>query len=225
MTRVPRSLLSARGFYRDPVGYVRARGADDEVVVTAGPGRFALVRDPDAIWNVLVTDARSFRPGKWKRRARRFLGPTLNTLDGEEHRRRRMLLQPSLDRRRIAALGQTIAARAEEAQARLEDRSRIRLRDELDRYSLLAAADVLLSTDLEPHAGRLVDAVRTGMAGGPRLTPPARGTPHGRALAEVERLVDAILAERRAAPAGPGDLVDALLSGGLSGRTARGEVI
>ena len=125
-----------------------------------------VVRDPQAIWRVLVTDAESFRPGKWKRRARRFLGDTLNTLNGEEHRQRRLLLQPSLDRRRIARFEPSIAARVERAQATWTDGARISLRDELDRLSLGAAGEVLLSTELEPD---LAGALGRVMSSVPRL--------------------------------------------------------
>src|SRR5215471_10582144 len=94
-------LLSARAFFRDPHAYLRGR--DERVVhLAAGPKRFALLREPDAIWQALVTDAGSYRHGKWKRRARRYVGDALNTLEGDDHRLRRMLIQPSLDRRRIA---------------------------------------------------------------------------------------------------------------------------
>src|SRR2546423_1157656 len=69
------SPLSARSFFRDPVGFARRHGRDGaELDVAAGPSRFVVVRDPQEVWRILVTDADAFRPGKWKRRARRFVG-------------------------------------------------------------------------------------------------------------------------------------------------------
>jgi cytochrome P450 len=219
-------LLSARAFFRDPIEYVRTWGGDAAALrLAAGPKRFALVREPEAIWNVLVTDARSFRPGKWKRRARRFVGPTLNTLDGEQHRTRRLLLQPSLDRRRIAGFVPAIAARTVQAQAAWEDSTRIPLRDELDRLSLLVAGDVLLSTELDADADQLVELLRAVAASVPRLTPPIPGTPQRRALVELERRVAALLHERRRSPRARDDLAQSLLGSGLPDRTARGELI
>jgi cytochrome P450 len=215
--------LSARSFFRDPVGYVRAHGQDGAVVrFTAGPTRFVLVRDPQEIWRVLVTDADSYRPGKWKRRARRFLGDTLNTLAGEEHRRRRLLLQPALDRRRIARFERSIAARVERAQASWEDGARIRIRDELERLSLGAADEALLSAELEPE---LATALATVMAGVPRLTPPLPGTRPGRALRQVQETVSALVADRRRFGGAEDDLLSALLGSGLPDRIVRGEVI
>jgi cytochrome P450 len=210
------ALLSARSFFRDPVGFVRAHGNDGaELHVAAGPSRFVVVRDPGAIWRVLVTDADAFRPGKWKRRARRFVGDTLNTLDGEEHRRRRLLLQPSLDRRRIARFTPSIAARVEAAHRGWRDGARLRLRDELDRLSLGVAGEVLLSAELDPGlASSLVEV----MAGVPRFTPPVPGTRAARALARVERAVGTLTGSE-------GDLLTALRGSGLPERTVRGEVV
>src|SRR5262249_45409308 len=155
----------------------------------------------------LVTDADSFRPGKWKRRARRFVGDTLNTLDDREHRRRRLLLQPALDRRRVDAFVPAIVARAEQTQATWTDAARITLRDEIDRLSLLAAGDGLPSTDLESVAGELAADLWCVMRAVPRLTPPVRGTSGARALARVDRAVEGLVAERRRRPQAEGDLL------------------
>src|SRR5207237_1642054 len=131
--------------------------------LAAGPSRFVVLRDPEEVWRVLVADAASFRPGKWKRRARRFHGATLNTLDGEEHRRRRLLLQPSLDRRRIARFEPAIAARVERAQRGWRDGARIRLREELDRLSLAVAGEALLSAELDPELATSLGVVMAGV--------------------------------------------------------------
>jgi cytochrome P450 len=216
---VVRSLFSARSFFRDPVGYVDTHGEEGAALqLAAGPSRFRLVRDPQAVWRVLVTDADSFKPGKWKRRARRFVGDTLNTLHGEEHRRRRLLLQPSLDRRRIARFAPSIAARVEETQRGWRDGSRLRLRDELDRLALAVAGEVLLSAELDRE---LAPSLAVVMARVPRLMPPVPGTRAARALARVEDTVDELLA----VGGSDGDLLSALLRSGLPERTVRGEVI
>ena len=215
-------MLSARSFFRDPVEYVAAHGDGRGTIrLSAGPARFVLVRDPALVWRVLVTDGDSFAPGKWKRRARRFIGPALNTLDGEEHRRRRLLLQPAFDRRRIASFAPGIAERSEQAQAGWTDGAHIRLRDALDPLSLGVAGEVLLSAELDPALAR--DLRRT-MAAVPRLRPPLRVTAGGRALARAEAAVQAVVEARRRAPERD-DLVGILLGSGLPDRTIRGDVI
>ena len=217
-----RSAFSARAFFRDPVEYVLANGDGHATIpLSAGPSRFLLVRDPELVWRVLVTDADSFAPGKWKRRARRFVGATLNTLSGEEHRRRRQLLQPPLDRRRIARFAPAIAQRVERAQSAWEDGARIVLRDTLDPLSLGVAGDVLLSTELDP--GLAAELLRI-VAAVPRFAPPVRGTVGHTALGRVERVVEALIAARAGQAEGD-DLLAALLRSGLPERTVRGEVI
>ncbi len=191
----------------------------------AGPRRFAVIRDPDEIWRVLVTEGDAFRPGKWKRRAHRFVGATLNTLHGEQHRRRRRALQPALARARVEARGEALAARAESAAAELEPGRTLVLRELLDPLSLCMAGDVLLSTDLGPQAPALARDLGRVMAALPRLVPPLPGTAHGRALARVEKAVDAIVVERRDSERSRGDLLDALLDAGLPEATVRGELI
>ncbi len=201
-------------------------GSDVPIVrLAAGPSEFVLLRDPETIWRVLVTDAGSFRPGKWKRRARRFLGHTLNTLDGEEHRRRRLLLQTSLDRHRIAGFAPSIASRAERAHSGWKDGDRVDLRTELDRLALTVAGDVLLSTDLESDSAELAGSLSRIMAAVPGLVPPVPGTGRARALARVERAVSALIAERRVSPGNEDDLVGTLLRSGMPERLVRGEVI
>jgi cytochrome P450 len=213
------SPFSARAFFRDPLGFVRGHADLGPVRLAAGPSRFVLLREPEAIWRILVTDADSFQQGKWKRRARRFVGPTLNTLDGAEHRRRRLLLQPAFDRRCLAAFAPAIVARADRAQARWEDGARLVLRDELDPLALAMVGEALLSTDLEPQAAGLAKALRTVVASVPRLTPPLPGTSGAKALADVQRALDRVIEERR-----NGDLVSTLLASGLSEALVRGEL-
>ena len=224
---MPRSPLSARAFFRDPVGYVGSHGGDEAVVhLSAGRGRYALVRDPDAIWRVLVTDGASFAPGKWKRRARRLVGHTLNTLDGAAHRERRVLLQPSLARRRVDRFVPVLAGRARSCQETWSDGARIGLREELDPLALTMAGDVLLSTDLEPEARELAQALGTVMSAVPRFTPPLAGGRRARALARVDRTVRGLIEQGREGGSGPGeDLVGALVTAELPDATARGELI
>jgi cytochrome P450 len=222
-----RSPLAGRSFFRDPVRYLRAETAHEPTIkVGAAPRPFVLVRDPELIWRVLVTDGALFRQGKWKRRARRFVGDTLNTLEGDAHRRRRRMLQPSLARSRIAAFSPSIIARAEGLQAGWEDGARLRIRDAIDPLSLAVAGEVLLSTELAPVAAELTRELSTVMSTVPRLTPPLVGTRQGRALARVERAVGAIVSERLSAGGGPDDdLLAALLASGLPEETVRGELI
>lgn len=218
--------LSARSFFRDPRSFVARHGNGQRVLrLRSGTGGFTLIRDPEEIWRVLVTDGGSFRPGKWKRRAHRFVGPTLNTLHGEQHRERRRALTTALARPRIEARAGALEARAADAATELVAGQRLRLRGLLDPLSLAMAGDVLLSTDLDDRAPVLAADLGEIMTSLPRLLPPLPGTRHGRALARMEKVVEAVAAERRLSGGGGDDLVGALLASDLPDATVRGELI
>lgn len=218
--------LSARSFFRDPRSFVGRCGDRKRVLrLRSATGSFALVRAPDEIWRVLVTDGASFRPGKWKRRARRFVGPTLNTLHGREHRERRRALNPALSRARVEACAPALESRAATAAAGLAAGDRVHLREFLDPLSLTMAGDVLLSTDLRPRAPALAADLAAVMASLPRLMPPLPATGRGRALARMEEAVGSLVEHRRAAGEPGDDLLGALLRSGLPDATVRGELI
>jgi len=214
--------VSSRDFFADPVGVARAHPCP-ALSLRAATGDAVLVRDPDEIWRILVTDSASFVPGKWKQRAGRFVGPTLNTLDGQTHRERRLLLQPALDRRRVAGFDASARARAATAVASWPRGRAIPLRRLLDPLSLSIAGDVLLGVDLEPGAQSLADDLAIVMTGLARFSPPLPGTRAGRSLRRVHRRVRSLLAARgEQAPAD--DLAGVLLASGLPEKTVVGEV-
>jgi pentalenene oxygenase len=172
-----------------------------------------------------VTDSGSFRQGRWKTRSRRFLGDHLNALDGETHRRRRLLMQPCFDRRRIAGFGPAIVARAERLHAGWRDGDFVQLRDELDRLSLAVAGEALLSTDLGPELSELARDLSVLMLGMPRFSPPMVPTRQSRALARVDTSIRALIDGRRDSPGNGGDLLGVLLASGLSYQQVRGELM
>ena len=221
-----RPRLSARSFFRDPVAFVRSHGGDRGAIrVGAGWNRLILLRDPEAIWRVLVADRESFQLGKWKRKSRRFVGEALIGLEGTEHRRRRQLLQPALDRRRIEACAPSIVSRVDAAQSGWHDGARIHAHREMARLSLLVAGDVLLSADVTRDGSELVEALTTIMAAIPARMPPLPGTRQSRALANVDLAIAGLVAQRRRSRRDEGDLLGALVRSDLSEETVRGEVL
>ena len=214
--------VRSREFFADPVGTARAHPCP-ALQLRATTGKAVLVRDPDEIWRILVTDAGSFTQGKWKRRARRFLGPTLNTIDGAAHRERRLLLQPALERRRLAAFTPAVTGRVEAAVERWPTAEPVALRQLLDPLSVTIAGDLLLGVDLEPVATDLAHDLGTVMTGLARLTPPLSGTREGRALTRVHRLIETALASR-GEDAPTDDLAGILLRSGLARELVVGEI-
>ncbi|CAB4877870.1 unannotated protein [freshwater metagenome] len=221
------SPVSARAFFRDPLGYAIPGPGDGPLLrMRAGAAPQVLVRDPDAVWQVLVTDGDRYGVGKWKRRARRVHGPTLNTLNGAEHRTRRLALQPAIGRPRVRELGGVLDARLGGAGADWEPGLPVALRDELFTLSIGATADVLLSVELGANARRLALDLAQLMAALPRLRPPALVAQHRAALQSVRSFADGLIAARREGAQGrPGDLLELLLGLGVADEVVRGEII
>src|SRR5579884_1848634 len=221
-----RSPFSATLFFRDPEAFAARLNGDEPITrFQAGRTRFALVRDPEAIWNVLVDEAESFRVGQWKQRSRRVLWDALNTLDGETHRERRRLIGPALDGGRVAERSGWIAARAERMQAGWTDGAVIVAREHFQRLSLCAAGELLFSSDLEAEAPELAAALTCVDAALPRRLPPHVVPRRRSALRRVRQAVTQLVEERRRDPGQHDDLLSALLGAGLPLSTIRGEVL
>src|SRR5438552_88326 len=81
---------------RDPIGTLMtlARDFGDIAYMRLGPFDVYLVSHPDDIRDVLVTNHHAFIKGRGLQEAKRVLGDGLLTSEGDEHRRRRRLVQP-----------------------------------------------------------------------------------------------------------------------------------
>jgi pentalenene oxygenase len=223
MPPVRPSPLSARSFFRDPVGYACSRAEDGNgVALRAGRERFVVVTSPAEAWSVLVTDAARYEPGKWKQRARRVVGDTLNTLHGSEHRERRLLLQPALARDRVAAFADSIPAFALAATDSWSAGQRIQVRAAFDPLSLAIGARFLLGVELRAP-DELARRLGELMVALPRRSSPGRRA--GSAQAAVLDEIRTLVAERRAAGPADGNLLDRLLASGLPDDTIAGEVL
>jgi cytochrome P450 len=189
----------------------------------AGVVEVAVALSPAAVQRVLVADAERYGEGMWTRRRRRVLGDCLITREGAPHRERRAALQPSFERRRLAALAPATVGRARAAAPAWRERGDAGAG--LGRLALAISADTLLALDLEPQAGELVPALTT-LAAIPDAWPSWRAR---RRVAAARRAVDGVLdpaiAARRAHPAGgDGDVLSALVAG-LDDRAVRDEVV
>ena len=222
-----RSPFSARSFFRDPVGYTEREARGDMMSLAAGPVRFAVVRSAAEAWRILVTESPDYEAGRWKQRARRFVGDTLFTLGAPEHKRRRTALQPVLSRTRIERLTPQIVTRIERLQQHWQEGSEFAARRALAPLSLAIAGDVLLSEDFDPVAADLSADLTAIVTAIPRLLPPLPFTRLARALQRVVDRVDALVRHRREQPPGTAepDVLDALLALNLPNPVIRGEVM
>jgi cytochrome P450 len=99
---------------RDPITFLSrlAREYGDVVHFTFGPQHLYFFNHPDAIREVLVTQARSFQKGRALQRAKVILGEGLLTSEADIHRRQRRLAQPAFHHGRIARYAEVMVDRA-----------------------------------------------------------------------------------------------------------------
>src|SRR2546422_719964 len=105
------------GFRRDPLKFLSslARQYGDIVHFKLGPRDIFLLNHPDYIRDVLVTNNRNFVKSRGLEMAKKFLGESLLTSEGEFHRRQRRLAQPAFHRQRINAYGEVMVEYASRA--------------------------------------------------------------------------------------------------------------
>lgn len=115
--RSPRAVLAlARGLSRDPHRTLRAMRATYGPVVALGAGRlrYTYLLSPEANEHILATDPGAFR---WRDAFQPLVAVNGDTAlvvsDGEDHRRRRRIVQPAFHRRRITSYLATMADEAD----------------------------------------------------------------------------------------------------------------
>ncbi|MDN3354423.1 cytochrome P450 [Actinomadura sp. DC4] len=94
---------------RSPLEFMRSlRTVGDMVRVDIGTWPVYFVTSPELIHQVLITDAAGFRRGRLFDRAQPLLGTGMGTMNGEEHLRRRRLMQPLFNRNRVTEYARTM---------------------------------------------------------------------------------------------------------------------
>src|SRR6476646_11778860 len=161
MAEAPRLAMSrleaVRFLRRDPIGLLeRAADLGDVVRVRVPRLDLYVINRPDLVWDVLATDARAFSKGPTMQAAKRILGESLLTSEGEHHRRQRRLIQPLFHHERIAGFGPTIRQLGERAGDRWVDREVIDVREEMARLTLQIVARTLFGSGIdEAGTGRI----------------------------------------------------------------------
>jgi cytochrome P450 len=220
-----RSPLSAVVYFpgRDPLaffsGLVRKYG--DLVHLFLAREHLYVVNHPAAVRDILVTNQRSFKKGRGLEGAKRLLGDGLLTSEGQTHLRQRRLIQPAFHRERLQSYAATMTGHASRLRDRWTDGMTVDASHEMMRLTLGIVGETLFGTDVEAHApdvGRALTAVMQTfwMTMLPffdnleKLPIPAlaRGR---RARADLDRIIYAMIAERRRHPADRGDLLSMLL--------------
>ena len=166
MSSVPTAALSRTTTLRllrsDPIGLLERAAATGDVVPLRMPRfRVFVVVPPDLVWDVLATGNHDFMKGPTMQAAKRLLGESLLTSEGEVHKRRRRLIQPIFHRERIAAYGDDMVELASIAASRWTAGEVVDVHQEMVRLTLAIVGRTLFATDVESSDAREISNALT----------------------------------------------------------------
>ncbi|WP_320780293.1 cytochrome P450 [Streptomyces sp. CRN 30] len=208
---------------RDPLGFLaRLRDEGDVVRLRFGPKTVYAVTTPQLTGALALNPDFHVAGPLWESLEGLLGGEGVATANGPLHRRQRRTVQPAFRLDAIPAYGPVMEEEARDFAARMASGEPFDCTAESFRVAVRIAARCLLRGEyMDERAERLCAALATVFRGmyrrmvipaGPlyRLPLPANRR-FNRALADLHRLVDEIVAERRASGRRPDDLLTALL--------------
>ncbi|GLZ30954.1 cytochrome P450 [Lentzea sp. NBRC 105346] len=135
---------------RRPLELMSGADPDDDIAVLYGGWQpWYLVSSPELAQQIFVEDARKFDRGMIFEAVARIVGKTSLTADGDLHRQRRRLVQPTLDRRRIPEYAPTMASAAHDLVASWRDGERLPLDDLLNDFSFEVVTRTLVTAGID----------------------------------------------------------------------------
>jgi len=179
------------------------------------------INHPDLIEEVLVTNARRYSKGRVLRANKHVFGEGLLTSEGEFWLRQRRLAQPAFHRARIASYA---AAMVEYSQRLLEtwrDGEERDAHQEMMRLTLQIVGKTLFDADVEKDARDVGKSLELLLEIGanfrrtifvPHWLPTSTNRRVKREIAQIEKILYRIIAERRASGHDAGDLLSMLLA-------------
>ncbi len=210
-------------FRRDPLKFLldSARDYGDIVYLKFGPQAIYLLNHPDFIKDVLVTNNRNFVKSRGLEMAKKFLGESLLTSEGEFHHRQRRLTQPAFHRQRINAYAEVMTGYGARTRSRWRSGETLDIWQEMMHLTLGIVGKTLFDADVEAEAPEIGAALTEVMQLFERITNPFGALleklplpGNVRWLKAKERLdstIYRIIDERRAAGVDRGDLLSMLL--------------
>lgn len=207
-------------FIRDQAGMLR------ELVDAYGPVTYLrlgwletyVLLDSDLIEEVLLEKWDSFHKDAVTRDLKELLGEGLLTSEGDDWRRDRKLMAPSLQRRQIASYGEVMVDETERMLDRWSDGDVRRFDRDVMEITLRVVVQTLFDLDLDARIDRVAEAVDDAMTYADeishspwRFVPEMIPTPHRAAYEEAIEEFDSIVYELIEARRERGDEGDDLL--------------
>ncbi len=217
-------LGSLREFQRDKLGFLRdcAQTYGDIFQFRAGPTRIVVVNDVDEVRKLLIDDAARFQKSKLTRAIfGRILGNGLLVSEGEDHRRQRRLCQPAFDSKRLKSYGDVAVRHAELTCSSWVAPSEVDVESDMGRITLGVVAETLFGASVANASDTVIQSMSELQRAGSELmnsgfVPPAwlptrKNRLLKRASAEMQRVLEAIVEERRREAGDRGDLLSMML--------------
>ncbi|HEY5341982.1 MAG TPA: cytochrome P450 [Candidatus Aquilonibacter sp.] len=230
MTNIPGPSLfeSTRRLYPTPFRVLPQYLAElteryGDIVTFALPSkRFVLLNHPEQIKDVLVTQQHRFVKSLGARTLRLFLGDGLLTSEEPHHRQMRRIVQPAFHRARIEGYARTMHAFADAWAKAGADGERIDMHAAMSGLTLRIASETLFGTDSAREAADVRAALHAILEAYPSAIGPIgsirqqlRFLPGTRAFnaarAQLDRIIYALIAQRRSDPAPRSDALSLLL--------------
>jgi cytochrome P450 len=218
--RIVNTLRRLRG---DPLSFVSRMSAEPGDVVHYQLFRrnVFLVKHPDLIRDVLVTNQHDYAKGEGLRWAKRFLGEGLLTSEGEFHTRQRRLAQPAFHRQRIGAYAEVMTDYATRSRERLREGEPFDMHQEMMALTLAVAGKTMCDADVESEAAVIGQALTDVISLFPRFVLPFASLLHRlplpstrrfeRARGRLDAVVYRMIEDRRRPGQDRGDLLSMLL--------------
>lgn len=234
---------------RDRLKFIQAvaRYPGELVRVPVSRHLLFLLREPEHVKEVLITQAKKVIKARGLQRTKLILGEGLLTSEGELHLRQRRLSQPAFHRQHLAGYGATmveLAARhREELLAAASSGEAVELHQSLMRLTLAIVGRTLFNTDTEGESKEVSHTLEAFFAAFPLVLLPGSETferlPLPRlvrmreAIARLDELIYSMIAARRADGRDHGDLLSMLMAavdseadgGTMSDRQLRDECV
>src|ERR1700693_5050360 len=183
--------------------------------------RSIFINHPDLIEEVLVTNARKYSKGRVLRANRHVFGEGLLTSEGEFWLRQRRLAQPAFHRGRIASYAATMVEYTERMLSDWHDGEERDAHQEMMRLTLQIVGKTLFDADVEHDAKDVGKSLEQLLEIGanfrrtifvPQWLPTPTNLRMKREVAQIEKILYRIIAERRGSGRDGGDLLSMLLA-------------
>jgi cytochrome P450 len=179
------------------------------------------INHPDLIEEVLVTNARLYSKGRVLRANRHVFGEGLLTSEGDFWLRQRRLTQPAFHRARIVSYAATMVEYAQRMLNNWRSGEERDMHREMLRLTLQIVGKTLFDADVERDAQEVGKSLELLLEIGanfrrtifvPHWLPTPANLRVKREVAQIEKIIYRIIAERRASGRDAGDLLSMLLA-------------